>query len=142
MTDQAPPRARVIGIDDVHGMAPSGRAAPYFIGAPPGIHPVGAVLGTTGFEVNALFFEAGTRSRPHRHKRDQLLYYVSGTGVVALDGGQDQRVQEGEFVLLPGGILHMHGASDDGPAVHISVTPDLEIEWDTAIPDAWKRWTV
>jgi quercetin dioxygenase-like cupin family protein len=134
--------ARVVHIDRVDAMGSPERAAPYFIGPVPDIRPVGAFLGATDFEVNVLVFEPGTRSRPHRHTRDQLLYYVRGTGVVALAGGADQLVEEGAFVLLPGGILHMHGAGDDGPAVHLSLTPDLDIDWDVPIPDSWKRWAI
>jgi quercetin dioxygenase-like cupin family protein len=134
-------RARSVRIDEAEPTVASVQAAPYFIGPPPVIRGVQQALGTDAFQVNALFFEPNTRSRPHLHRTDQLLYYVRGTGVVALAGGEDQLVAEGEFVLLPGGVLHMHGASGDGPAVHISITPDVDIDWDSPIPEAWKKWS-
>jgi quercetin dioxygenase-like cupin family protein len=91
-------------------------------------------------QVNVLHFEAGSRSKPHSHSRDQLLYYVAGRGVVAVDGGEDQFVEAGEFALLPAGVAHMHGAADEGPAVHISIMDQVDNDLACQIPDAWRSW--
>src|SRR5881227_825296 len=64
-----------------------------------------AALGTDEVHVNVVYIDAGARSRPHLHTHDQMLFYVSGTGVVAIDGGPDQTVEEGAFALLPGGLV-------------------------------------
>src|SRR5579863_252436 len=123
--DGEPTTAPAIRIDGVEPLLRE-RGAPYFIGVPPAVRPIHQALGTGDFQVNVVSFEADTRSRPHVHTTDQVLYYVSGTGVVALAGGADQRVEAGEFVLLPAGVVHLHGASADGPAVHISITREVE----------------
>src|ERR1700722_6180723 len=68
------------------------------------LHPVGRALGTSELELNALFLEEGTRKKPHLHSADQVIYCVSGAGVVALDGGADQRIEEGQFVVLPASV--------------------------------------
>ena len=65
---------------------------------------------------------------------------MSGTGVVAIDGGEDQLVQAGEFVFLPANVPHMHGASSDGPARHVSLTSDVHNDWDCPIPPQWEKW--
>jgi quercetin dioxygenase-like cupin family protein len=97
-------------------------------------------LGTDALQINVLFFEPGVRSRPHTHPYDQVLYYVSGKGVVAIEGGEDQIVEAGEFVLLPPSVPHMHGASEDGPACHISLMREVETDFDCPIPESWQRW--
>jgi quercetin dioxygenase-like cupin family protein len=109
------------------------------------VHRVFQALGTSEVQVNAIFFEPGARFRPHLHPYDQVLHYVKGTGVVALDGGEDQLVPEGEFVLLPAGVLHMHGATADGPAVHISTMrvadPGVETtDFGVAVPESWAKY--
>jgi quercetin dioxygenase-like cupin family protein len=113
------------------------------------IHQIARALGTDQLRVNVLFFEAGARTRPHLHPYDQILFYAHGVGIVAQDGGEDQRVEPGEFALLPAGHVHMHGAADDGSAMHISMMgrPDNTVEpdrpftsWDMSVPDSWRQW--
>jgi quercetin dioxygenase-like cupin family protein len=69
-----------------------------------------------------------------------VLLYTSGSGIVALDGGEDQRVETGEFALLPAGVAHMHGATEDGPACHVSIMREVDMDFDCPIPDAWAHW--
>jgi quercetin dioxygenase-like cupin family protein len=60
--------------------------------------------------------------------------------VVAIDGGEDQRVEPGTAVLLPGGLVHMHGAADDGFAWHLSIMVGTHGDFDCPIPEAWTKW--
>ena len=112
----------------------------HWIGPMADLRRVSEALGTDSLQVNVVFFEAGVRSKPHTHSHDQVLYYASGTGVVAVDGGDDQIVRAGEFVLLPANVPHMHGASGDGPASHISLMSDVDMDFDCPIPPQWERW--
>ena len=67
-------------------------------------------------------FGAGARTKLHRHTSDQLLYVVSGIGKV---GTRDREwvVSVGDFVLIPAGEDHWHGACDTGsPMSHIAIT--------------------
>jgi quercetin dioxygenase-like cupin family protein len=100
-------------------------------------------LGTDDLKVVMVYFDAGARTRPHIHHRyDQILYYVSGQGVVALDGGPDVIVPTGGLVRLPEGVIHMHGAGASGPAAHLSVLVDVDLSFDVAdVPEAWRRFT-
>lgn len=115
-------------------------SAPRWAGVAPEVHRVSEALGTDELKINALFFEPGVRFRPHSHAYDQVLYYVSGTGVVAVDGGEDIIVSAGEMVLLPAKVPHMHGATNDGPACHISMMRESDMDFACPIPEHWRRW--
>ena len=58
---------------------------------------------------------------------------AQGTGIVAIDGGDDQIVSSGEVVLLPGGVPHMHGATDEGSAMHLSIMRETDADFDCPI---------
>jgi quercetin dioxygenase-like cupin family protein len=135
-----PRRAATARADSVAPVSATAGAERFFAGARPAVRPVHDALGTSDVQVNVVAFEAGARSRPHVHTSDQVLHFVSGSGIVALAGGPDQRVTAGDFVLLPAGVVHMHGAADDGPATHLSITREVEIDWDCEVPEAWMRW--
>jgi quercetin dioxygenase-like cupin family protein len=112
-----------------------------FMTGPTRVHDLTATLATGELKAIAVFYEAGARTRPHRHRRfDQILYYAKGDGVVAVDGGPDQIVPEGSLVCLPAGIIHMHGAAEPGPAMHLSILVDVDIDFDPQTPEAWKRF--
>ncbi len=104
------------------------------------VHRVSPALGTDEVKVNAIYFEAGSRFRPHRHPYDQVLYYAYGTGLVAVDGGDDVVVPPGQYVLLPANVVHMHGCTDDGPALQISIMREVETNFDVPYPDSWEKW--
>ena len=135
-----PQKAKIVRPEDVQVRIPRNESLPRWIGEPADGRRVNQELGTDEVLVNYLFFEPGVRSRPHTHSHDQILFYVAGRGVVAMDGGEDQIVEAGEFVLLPADIPHMHGATDDGPAAHISLMRDVDMDFDCPIPDSWKKW--
>jgi quercetin dioxygenase-like cupin family protein len=110
-----------------------------FIGAAR-VHSVSEGMGTDETAVRYVTFEPGTRTRPHRHSRDQLLYFVEA-GIVAVDGGEDVPVGAGQLVLLPGGVCHMHGAGPDAPAAHLSIMREIDSDFETDIPAAWAHLT-
>jgi quercetin dioxygenase-like cupin family protein len=100
---------------------------------------ISEVLGTTQTRVRHVSFDAGTRSRPHTHSHDQLLYYVK-PGLIAIDGGDDQLIDAGEYVLLPGGVPHMHGARNDQASEHISIMDEIDSDFECPIPEQWRRF--
>jgi quercetin dioxygenase-like cupin family protein len=119
---------------------------PYKEGAPDNfigavrVYSVSELLGTEEIRIRLVRFTAGARTRPHRHSRDQLLSFIDGPGIVAVDGGEDQRIEPGEFVLLPGGTVHMHGAAADAPTSHISMMRSIDSDFESEIPPAWQRY--
>lgn len=99
-------------------------------------------IGSDAVSVNFVEFEAGARARPHTHDSDQLIFYVSGEGAVAVDGEADVAVPAGTFVVLRQGVPHMHGASTAGPAAHLSIMPTgHSTDFDCAVPESWARWS-
>lgn len=104
------------------------------------VRQLSPVLGVDIVQMVHVEFEPGARFRPHMHPADQVLFYISGNGVVAIDGGVDVVVPAGSAVRLPAGVPHMHGATADGPAVHIAVIADRSTEWLAGGIPGWERW--
>jgi quercetin dioxygenase-like cupin family protein len=104
------------------------------------VHPVSPALDTDELKINAIYFEPGSRFRPHRHPFDQILYYQYGTGIVAQDGGDDVIVPEGSYVILPANTVHMHGCTDGGPALQLSLMRDTQTTFDVECPAGWEHW--
>ena len=104
------------------------------------VHPISPALGTDEIKVNAIYFEPGARFRPHRHPFDQVLYYQYGTGLVAIDGGEDVVVPPGSYVILPADTVHMHGCTDDGPALQLSMMRDTQTTFEVEYPEQWRHW--
>src|SRR5262245_3329025 len=71
--------------------------------------------GATKLELLAVHFDAGAHTRPHKHPSEQVLHFVRGSGFVQLAGEGRQLVPEGSIVVVPGGVVHMHGATGDEP---------------------------
>jgi quercetin dioxygenase-like cupin family protein len=104
------------------------------------VHPISPALGTDELKINAVHLDPGSRFRPHSHPFDQILYYETGTGVVAVDGGEDVIVPTGHYVLLPAHKVHMHGCTDDGPALQLSLMRDTQTTFDVVCPPQWTQW--
>ncbi len=96
--------------------------------------------GAEKLELLAVHFDAGAHTRPHTHPSEQVLYFVRGSGFVQLAGEERQLVAEGGIVVVPGGLVHMHGATGDEPICHIALrAADGVTDWAPAdVPDDWR----
>lgn len=65
--------------------------------------------------------EPGTVTRWHTHPRGQLLYVLSGSGLVQRQNGPILSVREGDSVWFAPGERHWHGAGPDEPFSYISI---------------------
>jgi quercetin dioxygenase-like cupin family protein len=65
--------------------------------------------------------EPGTITRWHTHPRGQLLYVLSGCGLVQRENGPIVPISEGDSVWFAPGERHWHGASPDSPFSYISI---------------------
>jgi quercetin dioxygenase-like cupin family protein len=130
------PSIRIVDPKQIDSRAATGD---HLIGAAT-IHPISPALDTEEIKVNAIYFEPGARFRPHRHPFDQVLYYQYGTGVVAIGGEDDVIVPEGNYVILPANVVHMHGCTDDGPALQLSLMRDTQTTFDVECPESWLKW--
>jgi quercetin dioxygenase-like cupin family protein len=67
-----------------------------------------------------IHFDAGSRSKFHKHSCDQILAIVEGTVKIASDT-EVLTVTEGDVGLIPAGENHWHGAPDDTSMAHIYI---------------------
>lgn len=80
-------------------------------------------------------FTDGGRTRWHLHRGDQVLYFVSGKGMVEERGGVLLECEEGDIVHVDGGAVHRHGARPGTSTTHVAVTAgDTVWEGDAAFP--------
>jgi quercetin dioxygenase-like cupin family protein len=93
------------------------------------------VDGEGGLTVIAVQFAPGARSDWHRHPAGQVLYIVSGAGLVQTEDGSTTEISAGDVVYAPPGELHWHGARPDSPMMHLSLTTQGPAEWETKVGD-------
>ena len=98
--------------------------------------------GATKLELLAVHFDADAHTRPHTHPSEQVLLFARGSGFVWLAGGERQRIEEGGIVVVPGGVVHMHGATEDGPICHVALrAADGPTDWAPAdVPADWRQY--
>jgi quercetin dioxygenase-like cupin family protein len=87
-----------------------------------------------GVQVGAVFFPAGTRTRPHTHPVEQVLYVVEGEGVLAFE---DERrlIRAGDWARILPGVWHWHGATDERDMCHVSIKQPGPEYWDEPFKD-------
>jgi quercetin dioxygenase-like cupin family protein len=86
-------------------------------------------------ELLAVFFEAGARTRPHVHEKDQILHFIQGKGMVATEL-EKHVISPGEVVIVPAGTWHWHGATRDLAACHVSIRQPGFTNWEVE-PKNW-----
>lgn len=97
--------------------------------------------GTSELEYFAVYFDAGAHTRPHTHETDQVLCFVKGNGFIWIAGEERQAVETGGVVVVPSGVLHMHGATEDEPICHLAVRMPGPTHWHPPVPAEWERFT-
>lgn len=76
-------------------------------------------------------FEPGARTAWHRHPRGQVLYILSGTGLVQRRGGPVREVNAGDVIVTPPDEEHWHGAAPESPMTHLAIQQADE-DWNDA----------
>ena len=101
--------------------------APYFTG--PALQLVlTSPESSPDLEVRAVFFAKGVRSRWHRHPYPQILFVLSGIGLLGIDNSE-QEVRPREVLTLPAQVWHWHGASADTEMQMLSIMHPGPIQW-------------
>mgnify|MGYP001557865120 CR=1 FL=1 len=81
----------------------------------------------------AVFFEPGARTRPHIHEAtSQVLQVVSGRCVIVIEDDR-QVVEAGNFIAVPPGTWHWHGATKDGTMCHLSIKLPGRPNWNVPL---------
>jgi quercetin dioxygenase-like cupin family protein len=96
--------------------------------------------GTSELEYFAVYFDAGAHTRPHTHSTDQVLCFIQGTGFVWIAGEDRQPVETHGVVVIPAGVLHMHGATEAEPVCHLAVRAPGPTDWSPPVPDEWQQY--
>jgi quercetin dioxygenase-like cupin family protein len=90
---------------------------------------------SAGVELIVVWFDSGSRTKPHVHPVDQVLQVVEGEGVVATET-EKRIIRPGDWVVVPGGVWHWHGATPDSSMCHVSIKQPGETDWSSP----WGDW--
>lgn len=107
----------------------------------PDEHFTGSVWNTVLSEADeeptviAVQFAPGARTDWHTHPGGQLLYVVSGAGLIQTRGGPRSEITPGDVVRAAPGELHWHGARLDSPMMHLSITSGGATAWEGRVSD-------
>ncbi len=91
-----------------------------------------AFLGQTSeIAILVVFFEAGSRNRPHTHEHDQTLLILSGECMVATET-EKYVLFACEVITIPANTWHWHGATRDASTCQVSLmipgTSNFEVD--------------
>lgn len=75
---------------------------------------------TSDIAILVVFFEAGSRNRPHTHEHDQTLLVLSGRTMVATET-EKYILSAGEVITIPANVWHWHGATHDAPTCQVAI---------------------
>lgn len=72
-------------------------------------------------------FEPCCRTDWHSHAGGQILIAIGGVGIHQVAGGEPELLQPGDVARVQPGVMHWHGAADEGWFSHIAVetNPDM-----------------
>ncbi|MGH9588747.1 MAG: (R)-mandelonitrile lyase [Terracidiphilus sp.] len=88
-------------------------------------------------------FEPGARTAWHTHPLGQVLYVISGIGLVQVEGGPVRRMHPGETVTVAPHERHWHGAGPANTMVHLALqeadAEGIQVQWLEEVTDAEYR---
>ena len=82
-----------------------------------------------GLRVDRFSYPPGGHTHWHVHTGEQVLYGEQGHGWVAFDGAPRLVLRPGEIAHVEVGRRHWHGATPDGPWLHLAVTAGGDTIW-------------
>lgn len=77
---------------------------------------------TDGVIINTVTFEPGARTHWHTHEHGQILFVQAGYGLICTDGLPPERLRTGDWVWIPPGERHWHGAGPDSFLTHTAIS--------------------
>lgn len=75
----------------------------------------------SNLRTNLINFDEGAVNVFHVHDFDQVLYVTAGEGIIATET-EEIRIRSGDFVVIPAGEKHWHGATPDSAFSHIAIS--------------------
>lgn len=77
---------------------------------------------TDGVIINTVTFEPGARTHWHRHEHGQILRVDAGYGLICTSGLAPERIRTGDWIWIPPGELHWHGAGPESFLTHTAIS--------------------
>lgn len=109
----------------------SGKVGSQFTGQ---VHPYLTLPSTDGIVINTVSFNPGARTYWHSHERGQILFVLSGRGLVQSEGGPIEMLRQGDTVWVPAGERHWHGADHGSAMTHTAVSLGATL-WEDPVTD-------
>ncbi len=75
---------------------------------------------SSNLRTSLINFDEGAVNVFHVHDFDQVLYVTAGEGIIATES-EEIRIKPGDFVVIPAGEKHWHGATPDSAFSHIAI---------------------
>jgi quercetin dioxygenase-like cupin family protein len=72
--------------------------------------------------VGNVTFEAGARTKWHKHPGGQILLVIDGVGYYQEEGQAKKVLRKGDIIKCPPNLPHWHGASVDTAFVQVAIT--------------------
>lgn len=100
----------------------------------------GEVLGdlvlpaTDGIVINTVTFGPGARTFWHSHENGQIIVVLSGYGLICSDGEPPAPIRAGDWVWVPAGERHWHGAGTDSFLTHTAISLG-QTSWSVEVTD-------
>ena len=82
----------------------------------------GILPATDGVIINTVTFEPGARTHWHAHERGQILFVQAGYGLICTAGEPPERIRTGDWIWIPAGERHWHGAAPDSFLTHTAIS--------------------
>jgi quercetin dioxygenase-like cupin family protein len=76
---------------------------------------------SSNLRASLINFDAGAVNVFHIHDFDQILYVTAGEGIIATEQ-EKIRITPGDFVVIPAGEKHWHGATPNSAMSHIAIS--------------------
>jgi quercetin dioxygenase-like cupin family protein len=77
---------------------------------------------TDGVIINTITFSPGSRTHWHSHERGQILVVTAGYGLICTAGEAPRRLRTGDWVWIPPGERHWHGATPGTFLTHTAIS--------------------
>jgi len=77
---------------------------------------------TDGVIINTVTFSPGARTHWHTHEHGQILHVQAGYGLICTAGLAPEPIRTGDWIWIPPGERHWHGAGPDSYLTHTAIS--------------------
>lgn len=77
---------------------------------------------TDGVIINTVTFAPGAHTHWHTHEHGQILHVQAGYGLICTSGQSPEHIRTGDWIWIPPGERHWHGAGPDSFMTHTAIS--------------------